>query len=498
MGASMDGNSLIVGVLIGVVVGAVVGYLVAHLNGEKRRKAEADQAALRQREMEQQLEALRIDHGKLEARLERIGPMENEINEQQAKIRRQEEELSYMREERGRLETTLQERERAIEEQRGLLQEAQDRLKESFEALSSAALRRNNESFLELARQQLAAERAKGEGEVEARKAALEALVKPINESLDKVTDQIRVLEEKRVEAYAQVGEQVRQLLDSQKNLQQETTKLVQALRTPNQRGRWGEIQLRRVVEMSGMLDRVDFYEQESRDGEDGRLRPDLIVRLPAEKNIVVDAKVPLESYLKAVEAPDENVKREYLTDHARQLRRHIQQLSEKKYWNQFSPAPEMVILFLPGEPIYSAAMEMDGTLIEYGVENRVMIATPMTLITLLRAVAYGWRQEALARDAQKIAEAGEELYTRLITMGDHFERIGRNLDTAVESYNKMVGSLETRVLPAARKLKELQQSASAKEIEEPKPVEKRSRPIQSSEMLSLPGLDLDAEPQDS
>jgi DNA recombination protein RmuC len=255
----------------------------------------------------------------------------------------------------------------------------------------------------------------------------------------------------------------------------------VTALRAPTVRGRWGEIQLRRVVEMAGMLDHCDFFTQQTVNGEEGRLRPDLLVRLPGEKTVIVDAKAPLEAYLKAVEAEDEAARRGFLRDHAGQVRTHMTALARKSYWEQFESAPEFVVLFLPGECFFSAALEHDPALIEFGVDQRIILATPTTLIALLRAVAYGWRQENLARNAAEISNLGKELYKRLADMGAHWGKLGKNLERAVEAYNGAVGSLEGRVLPTARKFADLK--VATVELEEPEPVDKTVRAIQAPEM---------------
>jgi DNA recombination protein RmuC len=371
----------------------------------------------------------------------------------------------------------LQEERKTGAEKLELLNSALAELRPAFQALAADALKSNNESFLDLARTRLGSYQAEAKGDLEARQKAVEGLVTPIKDSLNKVDAQIQKIEQERSQAYGTLTEQVRSLISTQEQLRSETGNLVKALRTPTVRGRWGEIQLRRVVEIAGMVSYCDFEEQMSANTSDGRLRPDLVVKLPAGKNIVVDAKTPLQAYLEAVETTDEEVRKAKLLEHARQVRGHMAKLGSKSYADQFQPAPEFVVMFLPGETFFSAALEQDPGLIEHGVNQGVIPASPTTLIALLKAVAYGWKQERLTESAQEVSKLGKDLYERLCVFAGHLDAIGKALDRATQSYNKAVGSFESRVLVSARRFPELG-AANAGEMPEPVQIETSTRTV--------------------
>src|SRR5689334_15549962 len=386
------------------------------------------------------------------------------------------------------LQTRLEDERRASQEKLALLSSAEEKLTDAFKALSADALRNNNHSFLDLAKQNLETFQQNAKGDLERRQSAINDLIKPLRESLEKVDGKIGELEKTRAGAYSELREQVKGLAQSHLQLQSETGNLVKALRAPHVRGRWGEIQLRRVVELAGMLQYCDFTEQASVVTEDSRIRPDVIVRLPGNRTIVVDAKVPFEAFYESISTTDDSVRLGCLKEHARLVRTHIGNLSRKSYWETVQPTPEFVLLFLPGENFYSAALEQDPKLIEDGINQRVIIATPTTLIALLKAISYGWQQEQRAANADEVGKLGKELYDRMRTFVNYFAEIGRNLDRALESYNKGVGSLEARVLVTARKFKE-RGAIAGEEIDALEPVDKSTRVLNLDEGGLFPEL---------
>lgn len=382
----------------------------------------------------------------------------------------------------ARLEERIDADHRASQEKQALLDRTELKFRDAFASLSAEALRQNNQSFLALAQTKLGEFQLSASSDLEKRQKAVGDLVRPIHDALARVDGKLHEVEKDRIATYSGLLEQVKAMAQTQQALQAETGNLVKALRAPQVRGRWGEIQLRRVVEMAGMLDYCDFVEQARVDTEDGRLQPDLIIRLPGDKTIVVDAKSPLAAYLDASDGTCEDGARDLLLrKHARQVRDHMVKLGGKAYWNQFQPAPDFVVMFLPGETFFSAACQHDPSLIEFGVGEQVIPASPTTLIALLRAIAYGWRQESIARNAQDISKLGRELYERLGNMAEHFEDMRKALVRTVDSYNDAIGSLEGRVLVSARRFRDL--GIAGEELPEAQTVQLGSRRLNAPEM---------------
>ena len=398
----------------------------------------------------------------------------------------------------ARLQSEL-ERDRAVHAERlKAYHDAESRLRESFQALSSEALQTNNQAFLHLAETRLQQSRTEATADIDARKKAIEDLLAPMAKTLDQVDREIKDSERRRTQGSAELIERLRTLDTAGQDLRSQTARLVDALKRPGVRGRWGELQLKRVVELAGMLDRCDFEEQSTIAGnDDRRLRPDVIVTLPGGKHVVIDAKVPLDAYLRALEAPDETARQALLVDHARQVRTHLMQLSAKGYAAHVHPSPDFVVMFLPGEMFFSAALEQDPSLIEFGIglEQRVIPASPTTLIALLRAVAYGWQQEAMEENARKISELGRNLYEAVRVLGGHFESLGAKLKGSLDAYNLAVGSLEGNVLVKARKFKEYQAANGGEEIKALEPIDRVPRMLQAAELTGgLPFQATDAE----
>jgi DNA recombination protein RmuC len=404
---------------------------------------------------------------RLEERSLRIADLENGLATASA-------DSAARRASEARLEAELKSERAASIEKLAIVSGAEKALREAFQALSAEALQSNNTAFLTLATTALGEFQQRASGELDHRRQAIDELIKPIRDSLDKVGTQLRTVETERVSAYSTLNEQVRALAVTQQQLHSETTNLVRALRTPSVRGRWGEMQLRRVVELAGMLAHCDFHEQHTVTTDEGRQRPDLVVRLPGGRQMVVDAKAPLLAYLDALESTDEGLRDANLKEHARQVRDHVASLGAKTYWAQFQPSPEFVVMFLPAETFFNAALQHDPTLIEFAAHRRVVLASPTSLIALLYAVAHGWQQQAVADSVLELSRLGRTLYDRLRTMVTHFEALRRSLDGATAAYNNVVGSLESRVLVAARRFKDL--SASAPDIPIVEPLDRTAR----------------------
>ena len=389
-----------------------------------------------------------------------------------------------LKEENTGLKTTLELERKSSEEKFASLKESREELSSTFHTLSNEALKHNNETFLKLANENLKQFQIKAQGDLEQREKSVENMIKPIKEALEKTEKQIHQVEKDRKEAYGSLTQHLETMAQTQQLLHGETRNLAQALRRPEVRGQWGELTLKRLAELAGMVEHCDFYEQEHTKTDSGNLRPDMIVRMPDGREIIVDVKTPLDAYLNAVEASDDTTRNRELERHARNVRERMKELSAKAYWSQFKNAPDFVVLFIPGDQFLSSALERDRGLLEDALQQKVILATPTSFVALLRAVAYGWRQETLAENADKIRDLGVELYTRMATFTEHLAKVGKSLDNSMDHYNKAVGSLERQIMPSARKFEELG-IQSRKSIEDLEPLEKSVRKIESEKKPS-------------
>ncbi len=388
--------------------------------------------------------------------------------------------ITRLHEDKARLTALLEAQQTAIEERNRSFEEAQNQFENTFKSLASDVLKSNSSEFLKLAESNFQTLHTRASGTLEQREKAVEGMVKPIREALEKTDQQIRRMEKERQTAFGSLTQHLQFMAQAQEQLQGETRNLVKALRRPEVRGQWGEMTLKRLAELAGMVEHCDFDQQQSIDTDEGKQRPDMVVRMPGSREIIVDAKAPMDGYLAAVEAQDDSTRLLELQRHARNVRDRVRELSGKSYWQQFPQSPDFVVLFIPGDQFLSSALEVDAKLLEDAMTDKVVLATPSSLVALLRAVAYGWRQEALAENAEHIRAVGQDLYERLSTFAEHLDKIGSHLSRSVDSYNKAVGSFDSRVLPGARKFTEMGIQGK-KDLPEPGPVERLPRPVQGN-----------------
>ena len=454
-------------VLAGLVIGSLAAWLLASARIAKSLTTKIEESERRANTAEGRALGLEGTTAELRAQNQRA-------SEDLTNLRS---EMAIEKSAKVKAETQLTETIQRLAEEKTLLEDAKAKLTDTFKALAGDTLNNNTTAFLKLAKETLDKVLTDARGDLGKRQEAIQGMVKPLSESITKFEEHVRTIEKNRQEAYSGLTEQLKGLSISQQQLQKETANLVTALRKPQVRGRWGEMTLRRVVELAGMSEHCDFAEQVTVNTDEGKQRPDLIVRLPVEREIVVDAKVPLEAYLDAIAADSEETRKRSMARHAAQVRSHMNALANKQYWAQFTQAPEFVVMFIPGESFFGAAVDADHSLIEDGLEQRVVLATPTTLIALLRAVAYGWRQEQVAKNTQEISDLGKQLYERMRILAEHIGDVGKGLEKANTAYNSAVGSMEARVLPAARRFKDLGAAPGA-EVPRIQPIETTPRTL--------------------
>ncbi|HEY4540501.1 MAG TPA: DNA recombination protein RmuC [Faecalibacter sp.] len=452
----MTGTMFIIAV-VSFIIGAVIAYLFS------KSKLTSEQVANTVRFQEIEKQNIQLKQELTEAR-----DNANELQREWFKEKEKNTEIS----------TKYTEAIKAIEEQKQYLNATNEQLKDQFEALSSKVLQNNNQQFLDLAKTTLEKHLSDSKNDLDKRQQAIDSIVKPLNDSLNRFDGKIQEIEKAREGAYSEIKVFLDAMKGTTEKLQKETNTLVSALKTSHTRGKYGEIGLRRVVEFAGMSSFCDFEEQTSVHGENGLLRPDLIVRLPGNRKVIIDSKVPLNQYMQAFETEDENIRKQHLMNHTKAVREHLKNLSSKAYWNQYQDAPDYVVMYLQIESSFGSALELDRTLIEDALNNRIIIATPTTLITMLRTIAFSWQQIHVAENIYQMRDAGIELYNRVNVLIKHFTTVGHNLNQATQSYNNAIGSLESRFIPQVKKLKEIGGTLMEKEITETKPIDTMIRAI--------------------